>query len=324
MAEQHLQRLNPQQAKEAAQAQMRPGTARDFVGYGRDIPRVTWPNGARLALSLVVNYEEGSEYNIPDGDGRNEGYGEIQYTMRPDVRDLSTETIYEYGSRAGVWRLLRLFKQYDIKVTFFACALAVERNPAVGLAIQEDGHEVCSHGWRWDEPWEMSREEERERIYKAIASFEKTCGERPYGWCTRYGPGIYTRELLVEEGGFIYDSNAYNDDLPYFVDVNGHNHLVVPYTHTYNDGRFVLNPGYSSPWNYFDNCKRGIQYLWEEGATHPRMMSIGLHPRWVGQAGRTHALREIIEYALELGDVWFARRIDIARWWLQHHETFKR
>ena len=321
----HGARLTLKQAKEAAQLQMRPGTQRDFAGYGKDVPRVEWPNGARLALSLVVNYEEGSEYNIPDGDGRNEGYGEISYTMRPDIRDLSTESIYEYGSRAGVWRLLRLFKQYDIKVTFFACAVALERNPAVGQAIREDGHEACSHGYRWEEPWEMSSvKEERERIHKTITSFQKTVGERPYGWYTRYGPGIHTRELLVEEGGFLYDSNAYNDDLPYFVPVGEKEHLVVPYTHTYNDGRFVLTPGYASPWDYFENCRRGIQYLWEEGATHPRMMSIGLHPRWVGQAGRTSALREIIDYAFDLGNVWFARRVDIARWWMDHHASFRK
>ena len=169
----------------------------------------------------------------------------------------------------------------------------------------------------------MTREEERDRIHRCIASFEKTCGVRPYGWYTRYGPGIYTRELIVEEGGFIYDANAYNDDLPYFVPVGDKKHLVVPDTHTYNDGRFVLSPGYASPWDYFENCRRGIQYLWEEGATHPRMMSIGLHPRWVGQAGRTSALREIIEYAQKLGDVWFARRIDIARWWQEHHASFE-
>lgn len=323
MAEQaHGARLTPEEAREAARTQMRPGTERDFVGYGRHIPRVRWPNNARLAISLVVNYEEGSEYNIPDGDGRNEGYGEIAYAMRPDVRDLSTESIYEYGSRAGIWRLLRLFAEYDVKATFFACALALERNPAVGEAIQEYGHEPCSHGWRWDEPWEMSVEEERERIHKAVASIEKSCGVRPYGWYTRYGPGIHTRELLVEEGGFLYDSNAYNDDLPYFVRVGEKRHLVLPYTHTYNDGRFVLSPGYSSPWDYFENCRRGIQYLWEEGETHPRMISLGLHPRWIGQAGRTHALRELIEYALNLGNVWFARRIDIARWWLEHHDSF--
>lgn len=320
----NFQQLSPEEAKRAAIEQMRPGTERNFVGYGRDVPKVRWPNGARLALNLVVNYEEGSEYNIPDGDGRNEGYGEIAYTMRPDVRDLSTESIHEYGSRAGIWRLMRLFRQQDIKVTFFACAVALERNPDVARALMEDGHEPCSHGWRWDEPWHMTKEEERDRIRRCIASFEKTCGQRPLGWYTRYGPGIHTRELLMEEGGFVYDANAYNDDLPYFVDVGDKRQLVVPYTHTYNDGRFVLNPGYSSPWDYFENCRRGIQYLWEEGATHPRMMSIGLHPRWVGQAGRTSALKEIIEYAKGLGDVWFARRIDIANWWLKHHESFER
>lgn len=313
------QRLPPEEARRQAVAQMRPGTERRFVGYGSDVPRIEWPGGARVAVSLVVNYEEGSEYNIPDGDGRNEQIGEISYQMRPDVRDLSTESIYEYGSRSGIWRLLRLFDRYDVKVTFFACALALERNPDVGRAIQQYGHEPCSHGWRWDEPWHMDEKEEWNRILKAVESIERTCGERPRGWYTRYGPGIHTRELLVKEGGFVYDSNAYNDDLPYYVQVGDVRHLVVPYTHSYNDGRFAISPGYSSPQDFFENCRRGIRYLWEEGAERPRMMSIGLHPRWIGQAGRTSALRDLIEYANELRDVWFARRIDIARWWNEHY-----
>jgi len=302
-----------------------PGPKRNFVGHGRNLPKVVWPDGAMVAVNLVVNYEESSEYSIPAGDGRNEGLAEINYVMSPEYRDLAAESVYEYGSRAGSWRLLRLFDEYGVKATYFACAVALERNPEVGRWIRESGHEPCSHGWRWEEHWLLDRETERQHIRWAIESIEQTCGERPLGWYCRYSPSVNTRELVVEEGGFVYDADAYNDDLPYFVEVKGKRHLVVPYTLTYNDGRYVLPQGYGGPADFFDTCRRGLDELRREGqAGYPKMMSIGLHSRWAGQAGRTSALREFIEYALEKGDVWFARRIDIARWWLAHHEEFER
>jgi peptidoglycan/xylan/chitin deacetylase (PgdA/CDA1 family) len=302
-----------------------PGPKRNFVGYGRHLPKVVWPNGAKVAVNLVVNYEEGSEYSMPAGDGRNEGLAEIPYVMDPKYRDLCAESVYEYGSRAGIWRQMRIFDEYGVKVTFFASAVAMERNPEVGAWLQESGHEPCSHGWRWSEHWLYSREQEKRYMQMAIESIERTCGERPLGWYCRYGPSIHTRELVVEEGGFVYDADAYNDDLPYFVDVKGKSHLVVPYSLTYNDGRFVLAQGYSSPTDFADHCKRGLdEYIREAEAGYPKMMSIGLHSRWVGQAGRVSALREFIEYAQKRGDIWFARRIDIARWWLAHHEEFER
>ena len=158
----------------------------------------------------------------------------------------------------------------------------------------------------------------------AIKSIEETCGQRPQGWYCRYGPSVHTRDLVVEEGGFVYDSDAYNDDLPYYVEVRGKQHLVLPYTLTYNDARFAVAPGHSDPDSFLDQLKRGLDYLWEEGETHPRMMSIGLHPRLIGQAGRTSALRDFIEYAGNKGGVWFARRIDIANWWNEHHQEFER
>jgi peptidoglycan/xylan/chitin deacetylase (PgdA/CDA1 family) len=170
--------------------------------------------------------------------------------------------------------------------------------------------------------WRLSREEEAEHMRLAIDSIEETCGERPLGWYCRYGPSVNTRELIVEEGGFVYDSDAYNDDLPYFVEVKGKRQLIVPYSMTYNDGKFGLLPAYGSPADFLDNLKRGLDQLWDEGATHPRMMSIGLHPRLIGQASRIHALREFIDYARKKGSVWFCRRIDIARWWLDHHTEF--
>jgi len=299
-----------------------PGPRRDFVGYGRNPPKVRWPNGARVAVSVVLNYEEGSEYAHPNGEVRNDGLTEIIYAIDPKYRDLCAESIFEYGSRAGVWRLERLLTELRIPVTFYACAVALERNREVAAWLKEAGHEPCSHGWRWEEVWRLSREEEADHIRMAVESIMETCGTRPSGWYCRYGPSVNTRELLVEEGGFVYDSDAYNDDLPYYVDVKGKKHLVVPYSMTYNDAKFGVVPSYGSPADFADNLKRGFDLLWEEGEICPRMMSIGLHPRLVGQASRIHALREFLEHAEKKGKVWFARRLDIARWWNDHSAEF--
>src|SRR5262249_46653863 len=228
-------------------------------------------------------------------------------------------------SRAGNWRIMRLFDEYDLKVTYFACAVALERNPAVGEWIRRSGHEACSHGYRWEEHWLLDEEAERERIVKAIASIEQTGGERPVGWYCRYGPGTRTRRLLVEEGGFLYDSDAYNDDLPYFVEVADKRHVVVPYTLTYNDIRYIMAQGFATAADFFDTCRRALDELRREGqAGYPKMMSIGLHGRWAGQPGRLSGLREFVEYALEAGDVWFPRRRDIAEWWIEHADGFER
>ena len=301
------------------------GPARDFVGYGRRAPAVKWPHDAAVALNVVVNYEEGSERSHPAGDGQNEGLAEMPRVIDPRFRDLAVESVYEYGSRAGVWRLLRMFDEYRIQVTVFAAAVALERNPEVGRWIQAGGHEPCGHGWRWSEHRLLPRDVEREQIRLAVASIERTCGERPRGWYCRYAPSVHTRELLVEEGGFLYDADSYSDDLPYFVTVAGRRHLVVPYSLATNDGGFARPVGFGSPTDYFDRQRRALDELRREGATgYPKMMSVGLHPRWVGQAGRASALREFLEYALSAGDVWVARRVDIARWWLDRHEAFER
>ncbi|MCW6510169.1 polysaccharide deacetylase family protein [Lichenifustis flavocetrariae] len=296
-----------------------PGPERDLVGYGRHAPRVPLPNGGRVAISIVVNYEEGSEYAHPNGDGRNDGMTESIYAMDPRYRDLCAESVYEYGSRAGIWRLERLFSAYQIPVTFFAAAVALERNREVAAWIREAGHEPCSHGWRWEEVWTLSRDEEAEHIRRAVASITETCGQRPLGWYCRYGASVHTRELLLEEGGFEYDSDAYNDDFPYYARVGTARQLIVPYSATYNDARFSLVPSYGSPSDYVDNLKRGFDLLHEEGADHPRLMSIGLHPRIIGQASRVHALREFLDYARAKGGAEFMRRIDIARWWKAAH-----
>jgi peptidoglycan/xylan/chitin deacetylase (PgdA/CDA1 family) len=293
------------------------------VGYGAASPAVRWPDGAAVALNIAVNYEEGSEVSHPAGDGRNEGLAELPRSIDPRYRDLAVESVYEYGSRAGIWRLLRLFDEYGIQVTFFASAVALERNPAVADRLRRSGHEPCAHGWRWEEQWRLTRDEEREHIRRAVESIEGSCGERPLGWYCRYGPSVHTRELLVEEGGFIYDADSYNDDLPYFVTVCRRRHLVVPYSLATNDGGFVRPVGFGSPGDYADRQCRALDELRREGHHgSPKLMSVGLHPRWAGQAGRASALREFIEYALALGDVWIARRIDIARWWLTHHEEW--
>jgi peptidoglycan/xylan/chitin deacetylase (PgdA/CDA1 family) len=292
------------------------GPHRDFVGYGEAPPSVQWPGGARVAISLVVNYEEGSEYSLLDGDARNELLGERPHQFPDHLRDLRVESVHEYGSRAGIWRLLRTFSEYDLRTTFFATAVALERNPHVATAATAGRHEICGHGYRWTENWNFTREEERRSIRDAVESIAHTCGQRPRGWCCRNSSTISTRELLVEEGGFLYDSDAYNDDLPYFVEVLGKTHLVIPYDLVHNDIRYVTPPGFASPEDFLRSATASLDCLWREGETTPKMMSVGLHPRWSGQPARTDALRRFIEYALELGDVWFARRVDIAaHWW---------
>jgi peptidoglycan/xylan/chitin deacetylase (PgdA/CDA1 family) len=294
------------------------GPDRDLVGYGRYAPRAVWPNGANIAVNLVVNYEEGSEYSFAMGDGENDILGDSTYVFPKDVRDLAQESMYEYGSRAGAWRLLRLFREFDVPATFFGCAVAFEQNPEIARAAKALGHDLLGHGWRWEEPWRLSRDEEREHMRRALASFEQTWGSRPEGWYCRYGPSVNTRELVVEEGGFLYDSDAYNDDLPYYRSVGGTDHLVVPYSLTYNDVQ-----GSKSPGDFLEMLIRGFDELWLEGERGtPKMMSVGLHPRLVGQAGRTSALRQFLDHAQSKGNVWFARRSDIASWWSSHHQDF--
>jgi allantoinase len=299
-----------------------PGPKRDFVGYGRHVPKVRWPGDARVAISLSLNYEEGSERSHPAGDASNDGLTEVSYSLDSSYRDLAAESVFEYGSRAGIWRLERLLTEFKIPVTFFACAVALERNPEVAAWLREAGHEPCCHGWRWEEMWLLSRDQEADHMRRAIASIEATCGERPRGWYCRYGASVNTRELLIEEGGFVYDSDAYNDDLPYIVKQGGRDHVVVPYSFTYNDGRFGLAPSYASPSDFLDTLKRGFDVLYQEGEDRPRMMSIGLHPRMIGQATRISVLREFLDYACAKDRVWFARRIDIAEWWRDHHHEF--
>jgi allantoinase len=288
---------------------------RDFVGYGRQVPVVRWPGDARIAINFAVNYEEGAERSVPDGDSIIDS-GEIPYAM-DGYRDLANESNFEYGSRVGVWRLLDIFAEHSIPTTFLTCAVALERNPELAREITAAGHEPCSHGYRWDEHFRMTLEEERENIRKAVASIERTTGQRPLGWYCRYSASEQTRSLLAEEGGFVYDSDAYNDDLPYFVPVGDNKWLVVPYAMDTNDGRYWFSPGFVSPNDFLDYLKLAFDRLYQEGATHPKLMSVGLHCRISGRPARATAIDRFIQYAKSFPGVWFARRIDIAYQWLE-------
>ncbi len=294
---------------------------RDLVGYGAHPPHPRWPGEARIAVQIVVNYEEGSEYSIPDGDGHSETYlTEVPgASLGPGKRDLIVESIYEYGSRAGFWRLMRVLAERNLHATVFGAALALERNPQAAEAIVDAGHEVCSHGRRWIGFESMSEEEEREEMRGAIASLERTVGERPYGWYCRYAPSENTRRLVVEEGGFLYDSDAYNDDLPYWTRVGGKQHLVIPYTLDVNDMKFSVAPGFSAPSGYFEYMRDAFDVLYREGRTQPKMLSVGLHCRLAGRPGRTAALERFLDHVLEHESVWICRRVDIARHWIAEH-----
>jgi len=297
---------------------------RDLVGYANRPPTGRWPNGARLAVSIVVNYEEGSERSRAMGDPDQETMTEWgNYPMPPEIRNLAMESMYEYGARVGIWRLMDIFADAQVKPTFYACAVAFEQNPAVAKAAVAAGYEICSHGYRWEEVFRLTEEEEREHIRLAVASFQKTCGKRPVGWYCRYGPSVRTRRLVVEEGGFLYDCDAYNDDVPYFVEVSGKRHLVVPYTPDINDFCFWNSPGFVQADDFFRYLKESFEVLYAESAKGPRIMSIGLHPRIIGRAGRVRGLRSFIEHAKQLPDVWFATREEIARAWLLRPENQK-
>ena len=292
---------------------------RDFVGYGPNPPDPKWPGGARLAVNFVINVEEGSEPSIQDG----EGYTEVQHTeawgrsQGLNGRDLAGEGMFEYGSRVGFWRVLRLFQERRLPVTFFACALALERNRHIAQAIRESGHDICSHGWRWVKHYEMPEEEERAQIARAMASFKATTGQVPEGWYCRYGPGLNTRRLVVEHGGFLYDSDYYGDELPFWTRVGGKPHLVVPYSLTNNDGKYAGWMGTSDQW--FGFVRDAFDMLYKEGARQPKMMSVGLHPRLVGHPARAAGLERLLDHVMSRQGVWVTHRIDIARHWIATH-----
>jgi peptidoglycan/xylan/chitin deacetylase (PgdA/CDA1 family) len=291
--------------------------ARNLAGYGPSPPPFRWPEDARVVVNLVLVYEEGSEYSVIWGDDRNDGWGEYADPgVRPPQRDPGTESHYEYGSRAGVWRLARIFDEAQVPVTVSGAAVALELNPDVAAWMREHDHDLMGHGWRWTEAWTYSREEEKTSIARAIETYERVLGSRPLGWNSRSWPSENTRELLLELGGFLYHSEGYADDVPYYETIGGAPMLVVPYSKTYNDSRFLMNPGFASPRDFLDTMVMGLDELVREGEARRTMMTVAVHARWSGQAARAAALRMFIEHAQKQPGVRFMRRCDIARWWL--------
>ena len=293
--------------------------ARDFRGYGAHPPDPRWPGGARIAVNFVMNFEEGSEPSVGDGEGFSEWA--LTEAMGPGQgvvgRDLAAEGMFEYGSRVGFWRLLRMFQERGLPFTVFGCALALERNPEAAAAVREAGYDVCCHGWRWVKHWELPEDVEREHIRRAVASLQQTVGHRPDGWYCRYGPSVNTRRLVTEAGGFLYDSDSYADELPWWVTVAGRGHLVVPYSLTHNDGKYAGAVGTSDDWFAF--VRDGFDTLYAEGADAPKMMSVGLHMRLIGHPARAAGLARLLDHIARHDRVWVTGRSAIAKHWAATH-----
>ena len=289
---------------------------RDLVGYGARPPKVKWPGNARVALNFVLNYEEGGESSVLHGDQAAEAFLSEIIGAQPieGMRHMSMESLYEYGSRVGVWRILELFARHKLPLTVYGVAMAMERNPAAVEAMLRAGHEIASHGWRWINYQHVPLEVEREHMRRAIEIHRRLTGERPLGWYTgRTSPN--TRRLVVEDGGFIYDADDYNDDLPWYDARHGKAQLIVPYTLDANDMRFATAQGFNTGDDFFNYLKDSFDVLFAEGG---RMMSVGLHCRLVGRPGRLASLERFLKY-VKGKKIWITRRIDIARHWLKHH-----
>lgn len=304
---------------------------RDLAGYAGNPPHASWPNGAKVAVQFVLNIEEGAENSVIHGDGQSERFlSDILGTPEFTNRHQSIESAFEYGSRAGVWRVLDVFKDYGLPLTTFTCAAAAEKTPHIIERVLNDGHEVASHGLRWITYQNMYRETEREHIRRATEIFENMLGKQPLGWYTgRDSPN--TRELVVEQGGYMYDSDSYGDDLPYWVNVQVQDgntlsrrpHLVIPYSLETNDMRFASSPGFTHAEPFFQYLKDTFDTLYEEGNTAPKMMSVGLHCRMIGRPGRIVALKKFLQYITSQPDVWVCRRDDIAKHWYETHPASK-
>ena len=292
------------------------GPSRDLVGYGSHPPDVTWPNGARVAVNFVMNYEEGSEYSFDDGDGRTDvALTEVAQARVPQgVRDLAAESMFDYGARVGFWRLYRLFQARGLPLTVFASALALERNPVAAQAIAGTDWDIVCHGWRWIEHYLLDEETERDHIARAYDTIKAAVGRAPEGWYCRYGPSPATRRLVVEHGGFSYDSDAYNDELPYWQTVAGQSHLIVPYSLATNDAKLVGGPLVTGR-AFGDYLIDSFDVLASEADLHPRMMSVGMHTRVLGHPGRIVGLTAFMDHLAGRDDVWICRRADLAAHW---------
>jgi allantoinase len=296
------------------------GYPRDMMGYGATPPQAEWPGNARIAVQFVINYEEGGENCILHGDTASEAFlSEIMGAQPlPGVRHMNMESISEYGSRAGFWRLHRLFTTRRIPVTVYGIAMALERNPAAVEAMLTAGWEIASHGYRWIDYQYVAEEVEREHLHRAIAIHTRVTGSRPLGWYTgRCSPN--TRKLVVAEGGFLYDADSYADDLPYWVTDYGQPHLVIPYTLDTNDMRFATTQGFNSGEQFFTYLKDAFDVLYAEGESTPKMLSVGLHCRLAGRPARAAALARFVDYVHSHDRVWLCRRLDIAQHWRTQH-----
>ena len=294
---------------------------RNMTGYGQSSIHPNWPNKARVAVQFVLNYEEGGENSILHGDKASEAFlSEIVGAKAYEgVRHMSMESIYEYGSRAGVWRILRLFEEFDVPITIFAVALAIARNRELADYLVDQNYDICAHGFRWIDYQYVDEKTEREHIKDCISVLTECLGKRPVGWYTgRNSPN--TRRLVLEEGGFLYDSDAYDDDLPYWVDEleSNNKHLVIPYTLDVNDMRFASPQGFNSGDQFFNYLKDSFDALYLEGKTNPKMMSVGMHARILGRPGRIMAMRKFLEYVKTFDDVWFCTRREIAEHWYEN------
>lgn len=295
-------------------------TGRDFVGYGRSPPNPHWPAGARLALVIVLNIEEGAEPSIADGNGASELAltDAIAGEVPQGTPDLVAESLWEYGSRVGFWRLHDLFVERGIALTVNACALALERNPQIAAAIRNSGFDLCCHGYRFERHFLLSENDERAVVAKSIASLKRTIGRAPTGWQSRYSASERTRRLLVEHGGFLYDADSYADDLPYWVSVDGRPHLVIPHTFTNNDNRLPSGKIPTSA-GFFDHIAAAFRTLYAESARRPRMMTVSLHSRISGQPARFEAVVRFLDLVAGYSDVWISGRSDIAKHWISVH-----
>ena len=293
--------------------------SRDLAGYGANPPDIRWPNGAGLAVNFVLNVEEGSEYSVGDGDGRSESaLSEVRASRVPQGDgDLAAESMYEYGSRVGFWRLYNLFRKRELPLTIFASAVALERTPDIAAAIAATDWDVCAHGHRWIEHYHLNPEAEAEQIALAFDSLTKSVGRAPRGWYCRYSASTATRGLVVAHGGYDYDSDAYNDDLPYWTQVDGNPHLVVPYSMVTNDAKFLSGDVFSAR-DYADFLIDTFDVLLAESKDMPRMMSIGLHSRIIGHPGRMAGLIRFMDHIADRADIWVCGRDQIADFWREN------
>ena len=292
---------------------------RNMIGYGAKGKSISWPNNARLALQIVLNYEEGGENCVLNGDKYSETFlSEIIGAKAIKGRHISMESIYEYGSRAGFWRLHKLFKDKNIPVTIFGVGLALEQNPEVCEAIKNGNYEVAAHGYRWIDYQDVKKSVEKKHMQQAIRTIKKIFGSRPLGWYTgRCSPN--TRDLVFDEGGFLYDSDSYSDDLPYWEKRGSKRQLIIPYTLDNNDMRFATNQGFNTGDHFYNYLKDSFDALYEEGKISPKMMSVGLHCRLIGRPGRIQSLKKFLDYVLKFDDIWICKRIDIAKHWIKNY-----